>query len=132
MRFNVEHLGCVITIVLMLGVGCGRDEPEPEPSFRVRLLTSAPVSGRWERAAERGLGRIAAELDADVRRLRADTELERRVLVDREGDLGVDLVFCVGSGFRRPCTHMPRAFPKRVLSFCPQGGEQGTFPASSF
>jgi basic membrane lipoprotein Med (substrate-binding protein (PBP1-ABC) superfamily) len=62
-------------------------------------MTSAVVSGRWERAAEQGLGRIAAELGAEVERLRADDEAERRARIREEAGSGVDLVFCVGPSF---------------------------------
>ncbi len=77
-------------------VSCTPDEPPVEPGFRVRLLTSVVVSGRWERAAERGLGLIAAELDADVARVRATGAADQRVRFRELGRNGVDLVFCIG------------------------------------
>jgi basic membrane lipoprotein Med (substrate-binding protein (PBP1-ABC) superfamily) len=92
-------LGAGLFVLLLASTAaCGR-APEPIPDFRVRLMTSAVVSGRWERAAEQGLGRIAAELGAGVARLRADDEAERRALLRTEAGGGVDLIFCVGPGF---------------------------------
>ena len=79
-------------------VACGHPEPEP-PKTQVRLVTSATLSGRWERAAERGLGRIAVELDADIARLRAEDGDSRRLVLAELGEAGTDLVFCVGAGF---------------------------------
>jgi basic membrane lipoprotein Med (substrate-binding protein (PBP1-ABC) superfamily) len=90
----------LIVSLMAVPVGCRRVEDEPpQPSFRVRVLTSQPTSGRWERATEQGLGRIAAELDADVARIRAGDEGERRARFTELGQAGVDLVFCVGPEF---------------------------------
>ena len=92
--------GLIVAVVASLAAaGCGLGEPEPdsgESSFAVRLLTSLPISGRWERAAEQGLGRMAAELGADVSRLRASSSTAQRQLVVDQGRAGVQLVFCVG------------------------------------
>lgn len=82
-------LGCA-------ALSCTPANPPQETGFRVRLLTSVTLSGRWERAAERGLGLIAAELDADVARSRAAGAADQRAMLrDLAGD-GIDLVFCVG------------------------------------
>ena len=67
--------------------------------MQVRLVTSATLSGRWERAAERGLGRIAVELDADIGRQRAEDGDTRRLVLAEMGRTRTDLVFCVGAGF---------------------------------
>ena len=88
-------------VLLLSSISCGRREAPPEPKFSVRLLTAVAGNGRWELAAEQGLGRIAAELDADVARLRVGDAAERRVRLDEQGRDGVDLVFCVGSGFEK-------------------------------
>jgi basic membrane lipoprotein Med (substrate-binding protein (PBP1-ABC) superfamily) len=90
----------LVASLMVATFGCRRVEEEPpRPSFRVRVLTSHPTSGRWERATERGLGRIAAELDADVARIRTRNEAERRTRFSELGQAGVDLVFCVGPDF---------------------------------
>ncbi len=60
------------------------------------MLTSVAVSGRWERAAERGLGLVAAELGADVARVRANGTGDQRVRFRQLGEQGVDLVYCIG------------------------------------
>ena len=91
-------VGAVGLLVLAAVTGCGPEEPVEQP-MRVRLLTASQVSGRWDKAAERGLGRIAAELGAEVARIRALDGASRRRLLDEQGRAGVDLVFCVGSGF---------------------------------
>lgn len=82
--------------VALATAACGPAGPPPEPGFRVRLLTSVEITGRWERAAERGLGLIAAELDADVARSRARGRADRRDRLQALARAGVDLVFCVG------------------------------------
>jgi basic membrane lipoprotein Med (substrate-binding protein (PBP1-ABC) superfamily) len=90
----------LIVSLMAATVGCRRVEDElPKPSFRVRVLTSQPTSARWERATEQGLGRIAAELDADVALIRARDEAERRARFTEMGRSGVDVVFCVGPDF---------------------------------
>ena len=88
-------------------------------------VTSAPLSGRWEREAERGLGRVGVELDAHVARLRAeDGETRRRVLADL-GRTGVDLVFCVGSGFEAMLYAEVEAYPATRYVLLP--GSAGDF-----
>ncbi len=100
-----------LAVVLVATAAACRRAEQPPPAFRVRLLTSQPTSGRWERAAEQGLGRIGAELDADVSRLRADDEAERRELLLAAATAGVDLLFCVGPGFDRIVYLEAAAFP---------------------
>ncbi len=77
-------------------VSCTPEKPSPEKEFRVRLLTSVTLSGRWEKAAERGLGLIAAELDADISRSRAIGTADQRSRLRALAQDRVDLVFCVG------------------------------------
>lgn len=100
--------------VLLLGMsGCSRREAPPD--FSVHLLTSLAVSGRWERAAERGLGRIAAELEADVARFRVGDATDRRNRISDQGRAGVSLVFCVGSGFEKMLYSEVSAFPSTAF-----------------
>ncbi len=77
-------------------LSCAPADPPQQAGFRVRLLTSVTLSGRWEKAAEKGLGLIAAELDADVARARATGSAEQRSQFRTLARDGVDLVFCVG------------------------------------
>jgi len=132
MCHNLIRLACVVITVLVIGSGCRKDEPETEPLFSVRLLTSAPVSGRWERAAERGLGRIAAELDADIRRLRAKNEAERRSLLISEGNRGVDLMFCVGAGFEKTLYTEAAAYPDTRFVILPARAGGGNVAGVEF
>lgn len=67
----------------------------------MRLVTSSTVTGRWVEAAERGLGLLAARLDADVQRVRAEESASRHRVLDGLGREGIDLIFCVGPGFER-------------------------------
>ena len=100
--------------ILVLGMSaCSRREAPPD--FSVRLLTSLAVSGRWERAAERGLGRIAAELDADVARIRVGDAADRRNRINDQGRAGVSLVFCVGNGFEKMLYSEVGAFPSTAF-----------------
>jgi len=103
-----------LLVVLALGMSaCLRREVPPD--FSVRLLTSLAVSGRWERAAERGLGRIAAELGADVARIRVGDTADRRSQINGQGRAGVNLVFCVGSGFEKMLYSEVSAFPNTAF-----------------
>lgn len=96
---RIRHLlirGVLLTTIGFAGWSCAPSPPPAESGFRVRLVTSVTLSGRWERAAERGLGLIAAELDADVARSRADGAADQRERLREHAAEGVDLIFCVG------------------------------------
>ncbi len=92
-------------------LACTQAEPPKEKGFRVRLLTSVAISGRWEQAAEKGLGLIAAELEADVARTRATGSADQRALFRNLARDGVDLVFCVGPEVERLVYTEAVAFP---------------------
>ncbi len=83
-------------LMTVLTTACGREKPRPAKPFTVRMLSARSLSGRWERAAERGLGLIAAELDADVARFRVEDQDDARARLAEQGRAGVELVFCVG------------------------------------
>jgi basic membrane protein A len=116
--------GLGLTLVLTAGVGCGRQAPEAPSRFTVRLLTSAVQSGRWEHAAERGLGRIGAELDADVARFRVGDASDARSQLAELGGRGVDLVFCVGSGLDGAVYTEAGTFPDTVFVLLPGRAHQ--------
>lgn len=86
----------VAGVLGITAVSCTPVEPPEDEVFSVRLLTSVTLSGRWERAAEQGLGRIGAELDADIARSRAAGSTDQRARLRDLARDGVDLVFCVG------------------------------------
>ncbi len=116
----------VALLVAAATAACRREPPPaPPPELTVRMLTSSSVSGRWERAAERGLGRIAAELDADVARLRAGSGAARRELLERQGRAGVDLVFCIGGDFERLVYTDAPAFPDTRFVIVPGRAHDG-------
>ncbi|MFV2072135.1 MAG: BMP family protein [Thermoanaerobaculales bacterium] len=100
-------------------LSCGRREALPAPKISVRLLTTVTGTGRWELAAEQGLGRIAAELDADVARLRVGDAAERRRSMDEQGREGVDLVFCVGPGFDKVVYSVAASSPGTAFVLLP-------------
>ena len=114
----VAGLGLVLCLFLI--VACTPEESKAPPQFSVRLLTSPNLSGRWEAAAEQGLGLIAAELAADVARHRVDKDAEswQRHLA-AEGRNGVDLVFCVGGDIERALYAEAGAFPETVFVLLP-------------
>jgi len=87
---------CLLGALSIATVSCAPAEPPQEEQFRVRLLTSVLLSGRWEREAERGLGLIAAELDAEIARSRAAGTADQRTRLRVLAQEGVELVFCVG------------------------------------
>lgn len=96
MQANNLTIRSALLIAIVLGMSCAPEEPPPEAGFTVRLLTSVALSGRWEREAERGLGLIAAELEADIGRTRAQGAADQRRRLREHAAEGVDLVFCVG------------------------------------
>lgn len=99
----------------LLAAACGRDGQLPDTSFSVRMLTIHTISGRWEQAAERGLGRIAAELEADVARLRVDDPTGERQALAEQGRAGADLVFCVGGFSESALYSVATEFPNTVF-----------------
>jgi basic membrane lipoprotein Med (substrate-binding protein (PBP1-ABC) superfamily) len=116
-RYNVEtvspsnHARVGLVIILFAAAFACREADEPSDAFTVRLLTTLPVTGRWELAAEEGLGRISAELGAEVVRLRSAGGAQRRQRLIDAGTLGVDLVFCVGPGFENELHGEAPAYP---------------------
>jgi len=109
-----------LAVCLCLVVACAPEEPAAPLKFSVRLLTSPNLSGRWEAAAERGLGLVAAELDADVARHRVDDDSESwQRHLGEEGRNGVDLVFCVGGGIEKALYAEAGAFPETVFVLLP-------------
>ncbi|MEE4271987.1 MAG: BMP family ABC transporter substrate-binding protein [Thermoanaerobaculales bacterium] len=96
MRLPKPLTSILMSIAIAGSISCRPPEVPSEPGFRVRLVTSVTISGRWEREAERGLGLIAAELDADIARTRAVGAADQRRALRRHAEEGIDLVFCVG------------------------------------
>ena len=109
---------CLLGAVVLPSLSCTPAEP-PEKGFRVRLLTSVTLSGRWERAAEKGLGLIAAELNADVARTRATGTADQRSQFRTLARDGVDLVFCVGPDVEPLIYTEAVAFPNTVFVVIP-------------
>jgi basic membrane protein A len=120
---------CVLAAAGLPVVSCSPAKPPEEDGFRVRLLTSVTLSGRWERSAERGLGLIAAELDADIARCRAAGSADQRSRLRALGRDGVDLVFCVGPEVESLVYTEAAAFPDTDFVIIPgeiQGANVGS------
>jgi basic membrane protein A len=106
-------------LMTVLTTACGREKPGPAKPFTVRMLSARSLSGRWERAAERGLGLIAAELDADVARFRVEDQDDARARLAEQGRAGVELVFCVGAGVEKMLLSEAAAFPATAFVLLP-------------
>jgi len=106
-------------LMTVLTTACGPEDPEPAKPFTVRMLSARSLSGRWERAAERGLGLIAAELDANVARFRVEDQGDARASLAEQGRSGVDLVFCVGAGVEKMLHSEAAAFPATAFVLLP-------------
>ena len=119
MRNPVSILIAPAVLIVVLMPGCTREEQSEAEVFTVRLVTSHGLSGRWERAAERGLGLIASELGAEVGRLRADEPAGARARLAEQGAAGVDLVFCVGVCSERLLYTDAAAWPNTVFMMLP-------------
>jgi basic membrane protein A len=118
---HTKKLELVSTIVVLtlLSAACARVDHDTQRDFTVQMLTSRTISGRWERAAERGLGRIAAELGAEVTRVRFDDPAEAGARLAEVGRAGADLVFCVGAGFEPVLYTAATGFPDTVFVLLP-------------
>jgi basic membrane lipoprotein Med (substrate-binding protein (PBP1-ABC) superfamily) len=119
MRNSVSVLAAPAVLTVVLMTACARDEGPEVEVFTVRMLTSHTLSGRWERAAERGLGLIASQLDADVSRLRVDDPAGARARLAAQGRTGVDLVFCVGACSERLLYTEAAVWPRTVFVMLP-------------
>jgi transcriptional activator of comK gene len=108
-----------VALLVLLTTSCGRDTQAPNTNFSVRILTTRSISERWERAAERGLGRIEAELDADVARVRIDDPANERERLAEQGRAGVSLVFCIGGYSETTLYSVATAFPNTVFVLLP-------------
>ena len=114
--FNVVFF---VVALAFLAEACGRDAQPPDTIFSVRVLTARTISGRWERAAELGLDRMATELEADVARVGiADATDERKVLVE-QGRAGISLVFCIGGYSETTLYSVATAFPNTIFVMLP-------------
>jgi basic membrane lipoprotein Med (substrate-binding protein (PBP1-ABC) superfamily) len=114
-RYQPLNLVAATVALMLLAAACGQDEQPTDASFSVRMLTVRTISGRWERAAERGLGRIAAELEADVARVRVDDPANERQLLAEQGRAGVNLVFCVGGYSESTLYSVATTYPNTVF-----------------
>jgi len=119
MRKFVFVLTVLAVLTAVLLTACAREERPTAEVFTVRMLTSHSLSGRWERAAEKGLGLIASEFDAEIGRLRVDDPAGARTRLAEQGRAGVNLVFCVGACSERLLYTEAPAWPKTVFMMLP-------------
>jgi basic membrane lipoprotein Med (substrate-binding protein (PBP1-ABC) superfamily) len=117
---RLKTLPIVVAIVL-LTAACGVDEKPSVPQFTVRLLTARSVSGHWDRAVDRGLDRLGAELGAEVERIAADHPTEHRDLLVEAGRAGINLVFCVGVFPETTLYSVANSYPATVFVLLPGG-----------
>jgi basic membrane lipoprotein Med (substrate-binding protein (PBP1-ABC) superfamily) len=118
-RRHTIHAAVFVLISGLLSGSCGRHEQPSDSGFKVRVVTVGTMSGRWEQAAERGLGRIAAELDADVARVRVEDPANERERLEDQGRDGVDLVFCVGGHTQDTLYSVATAYPNTNFVLLP-------------
>jgi basic membrane lipoprotein Med (substrate-binding protein (PBP1-ABC) superfamily) len=121
-RIRLAAVLCVLGCVPVANLSCRKEEPPPPPSLRVRLLSSAPPSSRWQRDVDVGLQRIAVELEAEVSSARVDDDSERRARLQELPEAGMDLVFCVGAGFDPMVYTEASANPDTRFVLFPGGG----------
>jgi basic membrane lipoprotein Med (substrate-binding protein (PBP1-ABC) superfamily) len=110
-----------VVAVMLLAAACGRDERAPAPQFTVRLLTARTVSGHWEQAADRGLSRIGAELEADVGRIRTEDPSDYRGRLGELGQAETNLVFCVGTFPETTLYSVAESYPGTAFVLLPGG-----------
>jgi basic membrane lipoprotein Med (substrate-binding protein (PBP1-ABC) superfamily) len=119
MEGTMRYSALVILLVVAAAMTTCRAEDPAVGTFSVQLLSSRAASDRWERAAERGLVRIAAELDADVSQVQVEDPEDARALLDRQRGSGVDIVFGVGAGVQKLLHAEAPAYPKTVFVLLP-------------
>jgi basic membrane lipoprotein Med (substrate-binding protein (PBP1-ABC) superfamily) len=125
-------LRVVVLLAFASAVGCGREPPAQAPSFQVRLLTPMAVTGHWEREAERGLGRLAVELEADVARVRVADPTRAQEEIRKLTAGGADLIICVGGSLERAVLLEAPAHPDTAFLSLPGQVRQANVAAIEF
>jgi len=90
------------------------------------------VSGHWEASIVQGLERIASELDAEVTRIAAENEADRRVQIAEQTRAGIELLFCVGPGFEEIVYTEAAAHPEGAFIIVPGRGRVGNVGGIEF
>jgi len=116
---TMRNFALAILLVLAAAMTTCRGDEHQVEKFSVQMLSSRAVSGRWELAAERGLDRIAAELEADVARMQVEDPEDARALLKGQRGSGVDLIFGVGAGIQKILETEASAHPKTVFILLP-------------
>jgi basic membrane lipoprotein Med (substrate-binding protein (PBP1-ABC) superfamily) len=109
----------MVAMIALLAAACGRNAQPPDTRFSVRLLTDQTISGQWERAAELGSARIAAEFGSDVARVRIDDPADGRKVLADLGRAETSLVFCIGGYSETTLYSVATAYPKTVFVMLP-------------
>ncbi|MCP4895977.1 MAG: BMP family ABC transporter substrate-binding protein [bacterium] len=108
----------IVLAATILGA-CPSDEPVTPDGFRVSVLTSSPRPNNLDRSAVAGLHRIERELQANVYRVHNAEPERRREMIRTQGDLGTDLVFCIGNAFEPVLFSEAASYPESIFVLLP-------------
>ncbi|MEN8165444.1 MAG: hypothetical protein ABFS37_15050 [Acidobacteriota bacterium] len=116
-RFSVcIRRGVLVVVVLALGTGCGPEAPlKLPPPLRVHLVIGGDADLGWihgEAAIEHLLQETYGAVTTSKR---VHTVQERRLALDAAGRHGLDIVFCIGSGFEIPVLSVTHLFPRTAF-----------------
>ncbi len=107
-------------ILLAAASGCGPEGAAPDSetpaALRVALLTPGSISdGGWNQSAFEGLGRIRAELGAEVSNVETKTPAQFEEEFRSYGAAGFALVFGHGFEYQEAAAKVAPAFPRTIF-----------------
>jgi basic membrane lipoprotein Med (substrate-binding protein (PBP1-ABC) superfamily) len=121
----------LIMVAVGLQLGCRHDVRTDGNRFKVMALTHN-LPHELEEGAKRGLALIATDLNADVALFSEPDDQQRRAILRRLGDQGVDLVFCFGDVYQAAVYTEARAYPKTTFVIRPGSPDAGNVASLSF
>jgi basic membrane lipoprotein Med (substrate-binding protein (PBP1-ABC) superfamily) len=125
-------LSCSLILVAAgLQLGCRPDSETSSNRFKVMALTHS-LPHELEESAKRGLALIAADLNADVALISEPDDQQRRAILRKLGDEGVDLVFCFGGVFEAAVYTEARTYPETSFVIRPGSPDAGNVASLSF
>lgn len=96
--------------------GCrGEEPPAPKPHLRVQMVFSEVGDPKWSLYGDGISRRLQEKYIADVSSVLADSEADRRSILNSGGTEAIDLIVCAGPGFERAVLSEGPRFPRSAF-----------------
>ena len=103
-------------MVLVSWVGCRPEALLKPPSpLRVHIIVGGDADQEWDQGQEATERLLREAFDAVTTSIRVHTVQERRSALEAAGRHGLEIVFCVGSGFERPVLSVAPRYPRTAF-----------------